>query len=95
MTYRWVKALTVSSSVTSLILTGLIKILTPARAFQTDLISLVGGVFALCFGMTFGDEKPAMPRAMGHAEAKGEDAAHERDKARYGDEKPADLGAIP
>ena len=71
VTYRWVKALTVSSSVTSLILTGLIKILTPARAFQTDLISLVGGVFALCFGMTFGDEKC------------------------YGDEKHADLGAIP
>ena len=68
VTHRWVKALTVSSSVSFLFLTGLIKILTPARAFQTDLISLVGGVFALCFGMTF---------------------------KSYGDEKPADLGAIP
>ena len=53
VTYRWVKALAVSSSVTSLFLTGLIKILTSARVFQIDLISLVGGAFALCFGMTF------------------------------------------
>ena len=62
LTYRWVKALAVSSSVTSLLLTGLIKILTSARVFQIDLISLVGAVFAICFGTTFtsfGDEKSA------------------------------------
>ena len=67
LTYRWVKALAVSSSVTSLLLTGLIKILTSARVFQIDLISLVGAVFAICFGTTF---------------------------TSFGDEKPADLGAI-
>tara|TARA_B100000795_G_C22620729_1_gene368746 strand:+ start:411 stop:698 length:288 start_codon:yes stop_codon:yes gene_type:complete len=65
VTHRWVKSLTVSSSVSFLLLTGLSRILTPARVFQADLLSLVGVVFASCFGIHFGmtfksygDEKP-------------------------------------
>ena len=52
-THGWVKSLTICSGVSFLLLTGLSKILTPARVFQTDLLSLVAFVFASCFGMTF------------------------------------------
>ena len=53
VTYRWVKSLTISSGVCFLLLTGLSSILTSARVFQGDILSLLALVFASGFGMTF------------------------------------------